>query len=165
MAVDPFDGILIEDAQVSCLIILDKRGDDTSLLLILRHIPRFLQPIDDLCDGLRVHAAFTPYQLLKSICRTDQFAVQTPRWWLWVVGILFLGIIVLYLMLCDAFIEIAGGSEHQVFSISFVHSFWPHLRVKDDGEEFIHHFRYRLPWKERQQSAVDVGYKRAEILG
>ena len=166
MLVDPRDAIVVEDAQIAGLVIVDQQLDDMGLVVVLRHGLRFLQPVNNMTDGIGIAPGSRPYLFLHLAIALDQRGVESIGKGLRIVlvGCLLLGIEVFCLLLGDAFIEMAGRGLYQVFAIGLVDTLGQDRRVKDNGKELLTKGVHRFAIGQWQAGGIDLMQALAKII-
>ena len=137
MFTHPLDAILVEQAQITRLVIADERFDVSPLVIVLSHRHRLLEPKDDFADGFTIFSFGKPSVLLNLSITFHERAVQSIGNRFRVVSILYGSIIVLYFLLAHIIVEIAGRSFHEVNSIGLVHSFRQKVRTENHREKLL----------------------------
>ena len=104
----PFNTILIKDTQITCLIVCYQRLDILFLIVILSIFQSFLQPINNLFNGLSILPTYFPNRLFQDTIFFYQGSVKAIGWWFCVIGILLRGIVFFHLLLGNTLIVVAG---------------------------------------------------------
>ena len=107
---NPLDTVVVEHAQVACIIIINKVFYHESLFFVLGHSLGLLQPIDNLSDGTAITTVGRPHILMDALVVLDQRRVQAIGNRLFVIngGIFLLLVKRFCLLLCHAVVEVAG---------------------------------------------------------
>ena len=137
LLLDPRNAISVEIRKVASAIILDQKIDDMSLLLIFCIFLSFQEPGNNLLNGSTIHTIFFPGHFYDFSVPLHQFGIESIGRRSLVFTILQSGIKPFYLILGNAFIEIAGRSGYQINPISLIHSLRKNFLIKDNGHQFI----------------------------
>ena len=139
MLVDPRDAIVVKDAQIAGLVIVNQQLDDMGLVVVLGHGLRLFQPVNNMTDGIGIATGSRPYLFLHLAIALDQRGVESigRGFGIVLVSCLLLGIEVFCLLLGNALIEMAGRGLYQVFAIGFVDTLGQDGRVENNGEELL----------------------------
>ena len=166
MFVDPRDAIVVEDAQIAGLVIVDQQLDDMGLVVVLRHGLRLLQPINNMTDGIGIAPGSRPHLFLYLAIALDQRGVESigRGFWIILVCSLLSGIEVFGLLLGDTFIEMAGRGLYQVFAIGLVDALGQDGRVENNGKELLTKGVHRLPIGQGQARSIHLLQALAEIM-
>ena len=149
--VDPRDAIVVEEAQIAGLVIVDQQLDDMGLVVILRHGLRLLQPVNNMTDGIGIAPGSRPYLFLHLAITLDQRGVESIGRGLRIILVssFLLGIEFFCLLLGNALIEMAGRGLYQVFTIGLVDTLGQNRRVENNGKELLTKGVHRLAISQR----------------
>ena len=111
----PADVIAVEFAQIARLVIADERGD-IALLRLGRHGLRLFEPVDDLLDGGRIHAAYLPDALPDHPVLFDQLGIQAVGDRFGIVGVRHVGVELLDFGLRHTLVIVVRRSGDQVLA-------------------------------------------------
>ena len=166
MLVDPRDAIVVEDAQIAGLVIVDQQLDDMGLVVVLGYGLRLLQPVNNMTDGIGIATGSGPDLFLHLTITLDQRGVESIGRGLGIVFVscLLLGIEVFGLLLGNAFIEMAGRGLYQVLAIGFVDSLGQDGRVENNGEELLTKGIHRFPIGQGQAGGIHLLQALAKIM-
>ena len=130
----PADVVTVELFQIARLIIADERRD-VALLRLLGHGLRLLEPIDDLLDGRRIHAAHLPDPLVDAVrlLLLHQLRIESvgDRLGIARIGIGHVGVELLGLGLAHVAVIVARRGPQQVVAGLLVQPRLVHFGIED----------------------------------
>ena len=132
----PKNCILVKVLQVTRFIEPDQLADNRFLRLILSNSFRFLQPVDNLLNRLRIKSAYFPYLFLQLSILFHQTTVQAIRHRSLVLRVFHCIVEVFGFLLRHSVVVVAGGGQHKVFTVSLIHPLRHDSRVENHGEQF-----------------------------